>query len=128
MTRWEHDETDSLIEIAEGGGSPGERLTLLYRAVGQTASRRRGETRLYVEASADGVAEYVTRVSHRRIDYIASILEAAGIAPDEARRRATISLATALGFEQLSVAGALSVNDSEGLTESAVRMALGEPS
>jgi AcrR family transcriptional regulator len=128
MIRWERTETDALIDVASAGGSPRERLALLYRAVGETAERRRGESRLYVEAAAERVREVVARVSQKRVDYIASILEADGMRPEEARRRGIISLATAIGLEQLTTATGLEVvnADSESLTSSALRMAFAD--
>lgn len=126
MKRWEHNETDILIDMANAGGTPCEKLTLLYQEVGKTISRRRGETRLYVEAATDGIGDFVRRVSQRRIDYVSSVLESAGVPAAEARRRGTISLATAVGLEQLRSATAFSTADSEELTKSAIRMAFSE--
>ncbi len=129
MERWEQSETDAIIEVASAGTTPRERLALLYRTVGETSSRRRGEASLYFEAAAHGVAAYVTRVSERRVVHIASILEEADIAPDEARRRAVLSLAIGIGLEQLTTATGLDVvgdtsANSRQLTETALRAAL----
>jgi AcrR family transcriptional regulator len=126
MDSWERQETEAVIAAADLAGPPRERLTLLFDTVARGASRRRGETWLYVEAEREGVLDHVRRVANRRIGYTASILESAGIPPDEARRRAVLALGMALGLEQLAVTGPTEIVGltDDALTEAAVRMAL----
>lgn len=106
MARWEREETEQIIAVADGGGAPAERLALLFETVSSHARQRGGEATLYVAAEAEGVQGYVARVSQRRAEYVAAVLESAGFGREEAYRRGVISLSVALGMQQLTVGGA----------------------
>lgn len=127
MKRWEKEETEQIIVVADRGGTPEERLSLLFETVGSHARQRGGESTLYVEAEAEGVQQYVTRVSLRRAEYVASVLEAAGFDKQEAYRRGVISLAVALGMQQLWAATGGTVLGPAGaeVNNTALRMSLG---
>lgn len=119
MARWESRETDDVIAVAERAGDPRERLAALFRAVAGRSSA--GERTLYVEAASEGVAGAVARVTDRRIGFVADLLTRLGQPPDEARRRAVLALAIALGLDQLSVgAGAQLATEPDGLIRSAL--------
>lgn len=123
MTRWEHRETQQLIDVVDAAGPPAERLAALFAAVASRMSARDGEMTLYVSSQTEGVADIVTRVSQRRIDYIAAILRELDFDEVEARNRGTIALAAVLGLQQLTAASEL-VPDAS-LTEVAYRMVIG---
>ncbi len=119
MTRWESRETDGVIAVAEQAGEPRDRLAALFRTVAGRSSA--GERTLYVEAATEGVADTVARVTGRRIGFVADLLTRLGVPPDEARRRAVLALAIALGLDQLSVgAGAQLATEPDGLIRSAL--------
>ena len=119
VARWESRETDDVIAVAERAGEPRERLAALFRAVAGRSSA--GERTLYVEAASEGVTDAVARVTDRRIGFVADLLARLGVPPDEARRRAVLALAIALGLDQLSVgAGSQLATEPDGLIRSAL--------
>lgn len=127
MSRWEQEQTNRVIDGADQADSPQERLGRLYGIVHEMFERRNGEATLYVQAEAEGVREIVARVTQRRIDYVAQILEQLGFDRSEAQNRSTIALAAVLGLQQLMAgtnATELRENMAE-LTEAALRMTLG---
>lgn len=119
MARWESRETDDVIAVAERAGEPRERLAALFRAVAGRSSA--SERTLYVEAATEGVEAAVARVTDRRIGFVADLLTRLDLPPDEARRRAVLALAIALGLDQLSVgAGSQLATEPDGLIRSAL--------
>lgn len=104
MDRWEREETDDFIRLADQQPDPRSRLAVLFRAVG--SRQMPGEHRLYADAIAEGVGQVVKRVTARRVGYVAAALVELGHDPDEARRRAVASIAVVLGLEQLRRGGA----------------------
>jgi AcrR family transcriptional regulator len=126
MDRWEHEETDVFIELADEAPDPASRLQVLFRAVG--SRQMPGEHRLYADAVAEGVGPVVKRVTARRVGYVTSALVELGIDPDEARRRAVASIAVVLGLEQLRRGGAGAVfGASQELRETILRLILEPP-
>jgi len=105
IARWEREETDRIIELADAAGSPRERLETLYRVVGSRSLSAGGESTLYTEAADEGVSHVVERVSQRRVDYITAILVELGVNRAMAESRAIVALAGAIGLQQLSVGG-----------------------
>ena len=61
------------------------------------AHQRPDSATLYVQAAAEGVGDVVARVWQRRVDYLADLLVELGHAPEEARRRSLVALATVVG-------------------------------
>ncbi|GEL95951.1 TetR/AcrR family transcriptional regulator [Cellulomonas composti] len=121
VARWETEQTDAVITLAEAGGTPRERLEGLFAAV--AAMRRDAAALLYVEAAAHGVGDAVVRVTRRRIDYLAGLLVELGQDPDEARRRSVVALATVLGIDQLRLVRLPDLAD-PALTATALAMVL----
>jgi AcrR family transcriptional regulator len=119
--RWEAEQTDAVIVLAEAGGTPRERLEGLFAAV--AAMRRDAAALLYVEAAAHGVGDAVVRVTRRRIDYLAGLLVELGQEPGEARRRSVVALATVLGIDQLQLVHLPDLAD-PALTATALAMVL----
>lgn len=104
MARWEHEETDEFIRLADHQPDARSRLEVLFKAVG--SRQMPGEHRLYADAIAEGVGPVVKRVTARRVGYVAAALVEVGHDPDEARRRAVAAVAVILGLEQLRRGGA----------------------
>ncbi|MBT0994028.1 TetR/AcrR family transcriptional regulator [Cellulomonas sp. DKR-3] len=121
VERWEAAQTDAVIELAETGGTPRERIEALFAAVARM--RRDAAALLYVEAAAEGVGDAVRRVSQRRVDYLAGLLVELGHAPEEARRRSLVALATVLGLQQLELVRLEALED-PGLARTALAMVL----
>lgn len=125
VERWEAQETDAVIALAEAGGTPAQRLEALFGAVARMR-RTPATALLYTQAAAEGVGDAVRRVSQRRVDYLAGLLVELGHGPDEARRRSLVALATVLGLQQLEHVG-LDALDDAGLVPTALAMVLAEP-
>lgn len=102
MQRWEREETEALIALADSSGDdPAARVRALYMAVSARPITRGGEVSLYLEAEAEGAMGAVQRVTQRRVDYLAGLLEAAGISAGEARNRSVRAVAAVAGLQQL---------------------------
>jgi len=102
MERWEAEETERAIEAATAETDPRARLRALFATVAARAGRRRGESSLYLDAEREGVTDFVTRVTHRRVDFVAGLLVELGFDKEEADRRATLAVAVAVGMQQLA--------------------------
>ncbi|PWJ48178.1 transcriptional regulator, TetR family [Quadrisphaera granulorum] len=106
VERWERERTDRLVAAADatdGPADPRARLERLFAAV--AADPVLGEDPLYLEAADEGVAEAVARVSQRRVEHVAALLEELGVEPRAAHQRALLALASALGLRQLARIG-----------------------
>ena len=129
------DEISSVSPSAETSAAGSERsfqqagkmgvdlLTHLFDQDVETLARK---VTLYVDADSEGVAAAVARVSHRRVEYITTILVDMGFDRAEAARRATITLATVLGLLQLRAATGdeFAVLDDTALVRTAFDMAI----
>lgn len=104
MERWAREQTEHFALLADAEQGPRERLEVLLRAVSER--RIPGEISLYLDAERDGVSDQVRGVTERRVTYVASALAEMGVEADEARRRALIAVAGALGLELLARGGA----------------------
>ena len=87
------------------------------------AHQRPDSATLYVQAAAEGVGDVVARVSQRRVDYLAALLVELGHAPEEARRRSLVALATVVGLGQLAAVGTVP-DDPRALAATALSMVL----
>ncbi len=120
VARWEEERTDATIALAQTGGDARQRVEALFSTV---AHQRRDSATLYVQAASEGVGDAVARVSQRRVDYLADLLVELGQAPDEARRRSFVALATVVGVGQLAAVG-IGPDDPDALTATALAMVL----
>ena len=105
LARWEDLETERLIDLVDQVEDPTERLAKLLEVIAHRTTERSGERTLFAEASALGIADVVARASERRVSYTARLLEAAGVDPADARRRAVIVVAAVVGYQQLVAGG-----------------------
>ncbi len=126
VARWEDEQTDAVIARTATAGDPRERLVTLFTEVAARGGGRGGERRLYLEAADEGVLDAVRRVTARRIDHVAGLLVELGHPADEARARAAVALASAVGADQLT--GALPPDaDRTTLVATALTMTLAPP-
>ncbi|MEU1725426.1 TetR/AcrR family transcriptional regulator [Nonomuraea sp. NPDC005692] len=128
MERWEAEETEHIIAAASAETEPRARLRALFGTVAARAGRRGGESRLYLDAEREGVADIVTRVTRRRVDFVAGLLVGLGFDEEEAERRALLALAVVLGLQQLERGTRPHIPlDHTLLTETAFTMAVTPP-
>lgn len=101
LERWEQEETEGVIAAlgAVAGGT--SRLHQLLTAIVTPADRPDRSVVLAADVGHPAVAEVLTRVTERRIAYVAAQLEAAGLGVVEARRRALVAYTSYLGYSTL---------------------------
>lgn len=127
LTRWEGEETDAIMSEVGGIPSPRARLDELVGIVAHRTPMRGGEATLYTAAERNGISDFVTRVTERRVAFMTSVLSDIGLDPAEARRRALTVVAAVIGYQQLMLTGWRPETQSPTLmAASLVRMALGE--
>ena len=126
VERWEAEQTEDVIARTAADGDPRDRLAALFAEVAARTARRGGERRLYLEAAGEGVQDAVRRVTARRIEHVTALLVQAGVPAEVARPRAVISLAAAVGTDQLADALPAS-EDRRSLVAAALDMALAPP-
>lgn len=101
VERWAQTETDRIIERASGVSDARKRIQVVFKAA--NGSERAG--RLYLALAAASrdplVAEFASRVSQRRLEYLTECYEALGLAPRDARKWASFAYSTFLGTLQL---------------------------
>jgi AcrR family transcriptional regulator len=109
LQRW-RDQTEGIITATErydagpesGAGAARRRLRQLLALVTEASESAPGEQRIFAGVHEPAVAQAVADVTHRRMTYVAHLLEAAGVAPDEAPRRAWLGYTWYLGHAQLA--------------------------
>lgn len=102
LTRWEQEETDAVIALLAPLPQPTDRLRQLVEAIfithGETPDR---SIALAAETGRSDVAEVLSRVTDRRIGYVAEQLAASGVDAQEARHRALLAYTAYLGYSTL---------------------------
>ena len=102
LAHWEVQETESVIEGLDHLSDPRERLRhLLIGIVTRLPSRPDPSVALAGDAE-EPVRLALERVTARRVRYVAEQVEAAGLPPDEAARRALLAYTSYLGFATLA--------------------------
>jgi AcrR family transcriptional regulator len=125
--RWETEQTNAVIERTEAAATePRARLAALFHDVARQAPHRRGERHLYLEAAGEHVEEAVRRVTHRRTEFVASLLVELGHPADDAARRATAAVAAAVGLAQVAPFGSGDAASAEALTRTLLAMTIGD--
>ena len=101
LERWEHDETDAVISQLAAIDQPRQRLEVLFDVVitGQHDSDL--VVSIFRDSDHPAVAAALSRVTRRRIDYVAAQLVECGFRPAEAERRAVVAYAAYVGWWQL---------------------------
>ena len=116
LERWRELETESLIAEVESIRPPDARLGGLLELIAHRTGQRSGERTLYADATG-AVGAFVSAVTERRVSYLAGLIEASGVAPDEARRRAVIIVSAVIGYQQLVSGGWDAASDPRSLVE-----------
>lgn len=102
LDRWADD--NEAVIAAVTGSTPEQRLRSLFQTVDTARIGGRGEALLYGQADDPVIAAALDRVTARRLAVVTDILRDSGFSRVEARRRAALALATALGHQQLALA------------------------
>lgn len=99
LERWEHDETDAIIEVVDHESDPIARLRALLTAA---FMQPKGNLAVVLSGTNDPLVEPVlTRVTERRIAYLAKLFELLDFAESEARHRAVLVYSAYLGNAHL---------------------------
>jgi len=105
LERWAAN-TEEIIEEALGVSTdPEQRLRSIVATVAGGPGAGRGEALLYGQTTNPFIAEIVDRVTARRLGTVADLLREIGFPPSQAKARAGLALAAALGHQQLALAG-----------------------
>lgn len=101
LALWERRETDDVLMRAGHEEDAYERIVKIFKAA--NSSYRAGRLYLAIAAAEDHplVAEFVRRVSERRLDYLAECYRALGFSPASARHWARFAYATFMGNLQI---------------------------
>jgi AcrR family transcriptional regulator len=102
LERWEVQETDLVIEGLESLAGPRERLRHLLEDILTRLPARPDPSVALMGDSEERVGQALERVTARRVQFVAEQLEALGIDPDEAARRALLAYTSYLGFATLA--------------------------
>jgi AcrR family transcriptional regulator len=98
--------TEEIIEAAVASSPDAEgRLRSIVGTVAEQSGAGRGEALLYGQTANPVIAEVVDRVTARRLGVVADLLREKGFSAAQARARAGLALAAALGHQQLALAG-----------------------
>ncbi|WP_127476254.1 TetR/AcrR family transcriptional regulator [Microbacterium sulfonylureivorans] len=125
LKRWSDLETERLIAQVERIEPPQARLAGLLELIAHRTGERSGERTLYADATSEPVRSMVAAVTERRVSYLASLLVAAGVGPDEARRRAVVIVSAVIGYQQLVSSGWDAAADPRTLVETLRGLAAG---
>ncbi|WP_461473115.1 TetR/AcrR family transcriptional regulator [Microbacterium sp. HJ5] len=125
LERWRDLETEQLIAQVEQIEPAGDRLGGLLEIIAHRTGQRSGERTLYAEATTEPARTAVAAVTERRVSYLASLLAAAGVPADEARRRAVVVVSAVIGYQQLSSSGWDAASDPRSLVATLRALAVG---
>jgi AcrR family transcriptional regulator len=116
LERWERQNTDRMIALLEQRGDPRSRLADLLTRVMGSAGQSMLEAQILAAADHPLVNDAVRRVIDRRVGYLVSALEEAGLDPGQATARAILLYTAYAGHDQLAarVPGALPVGRAGG--------------
>ncbi|MEU6672057.1 TetR/AcrR family transcriptional regulator [Streptomyces sp. NPDC046727] len=101
LDRWEQKSTEAIIAGLAAEPDPGTRLRRLFAEASERAAHDPLEVSLPASAGHPRVAAVLSRVTERRVGYLAQLFSALGFPPDEAHRRALLAYTAYLGHTQL---------------------------
>jgi AcrR family transcriptional regulator len=101
LERWEHDETDQVVEGLAAVAGAAQRLELLVDTVLVRDQTPDLSVPLLADAGHPAVAAALERVTRRRIDYLTEQFLALGVERREAEHRALLAYTAFLGLSQL---------------------------
>lgn len=125
LERWRELETEYLIAEVERIEPASARLAGLLERIAHRTGERSGERTLYADARGP-VRDFVSAVTERRVSYLTSLVEASGVAPDEARRRGVVIVSAVIGYQQLVSSGWDAASDPRSLVETLHALAGGD--
>ncbi len=101
LKRWEQQDADHLERSLAADENPAQRLgRFVWRTSRQTLTHR-----VYLALCAcpddEHIAPVLKRVTTRRLQYLMAAFEQLGLAPDQARRRATLVYTAYVGYLQM---------------------------
>jgi AcrR family transcriptional regulator len=104
VLRWERRGTEEVIADIEAvpADEPVERLRRLFERVIEHGTSHRIEMVLASSVDHPLIAPVLERIGERRIDYVAELFEATGLAPEPARMRAVVCVSVYYGMTHLS--------------------------
>ena len=113
LERWEQRQTDAVIAAMQSIEEPVRRLEELLDLVLEHRVDAL-EVALFAATQEPVIGEAVARVTERRIDYVASLYRATGLAEDVARSAAVTAVAAYLGHVQLAHAAPATLPAGDG--------------
>ncbi|MEV6393386.1 TetR/AcrR family transcriptional regulator [Streptomyces sp. NPDC051907] len=102
LARWEEIGTEEIITGLEAEPDPEKRLRELFARATASAAEDALEVSLLATAGDPQVAAVLTRVTERRVGYLAQLFEELGFPPEQARERGLFAYTGYLGHTQLS--------------------------
>jgi AcrR family transcriptional regulator len=103
LERWYQVATEDVItEMEASSEGPAQKARGLFARVTASSARYPGQLRLYAAADHPDIRRVLNRATRRRVEYVASLLHAAGVTPAVARRRAVLAYSAYLGHAQLT--------------------------
>lgn len=117
---WEREHTEAVVERVEAESDARAKLRRLFTDVITGAARtaeNRIEVALLATASHPLVAPTISRITERRIAYVAALYEELGASPDRARSQALLAFTAWLGYTQLVHATPEVLPDGEGAAD-----------
>lgn len=98
---WEQEHTEALIAAVEREADPRNRLRRLFLLITEEHPANQIEIALLATGGDPRVQPMLTRVTERRIAYVADLFEQMGWRPAMAQRQALLAYSAWLGFTQL---------------------------
>ena len=99
---WELEQTSAVIDELAVIEEPRQRLRALLNLVLTSREGPDPVAQLFRDIAHPDVAAAVRRVTSRRVDFVAEVLERTGMPRGEARRRAAVAVAAYIGWWQLN--------------------------
>jgi AcrR family transcriptional regulator len=106
---WEHEHTEVIILLVEQEADPLERLRLLLTTAIQLAQEDVIDAAVLANASHPLLAPVLSRVTDRRVGYLAQLFRMLGFPPAQARDRGLLAYTAYLGHTQLIQVGLAAV-------------------
>ncbi|GAA1717407.1 TetR/AcrR family transcriptional regulator [Fodinicola feengrottensis] len=100
VERWADEHTEALIRQLEPVSDPATRLRQLFEAAIGSGRISRAELALLAHADDPLVAPVLSRVTARRVDFIAACYAETGVPPGDARRHAVLAYTAHIGLIQ----------------------------
>lgn len=100
LMSWEQENTQALIEAAEKGNSPSEKMQILDQLVFEKDNAVEAAIRSWSFYN-DAVGKHLKKVDEKRLQYLINIFLESGRSEHKARMLAKLEYATLIGIQQL---------------------------